>query len=128
MMGRSIPGVELVAGSGGWAEYEHRPVSPPGVQRLFVRGGRCRTEEGLFAEVSAALQFPSHFGWGWDSFAECLADLDAWPSDRWIEIVVVDLDLVLVDAPARRPSFDAIVAEVVSNDPRLRVVGLVPET
>jgi hypothetical protein len=45
-----------------------------------VRGYLMREQDGLFAEISAAWQFPGYFGWNWNAFNECINDLDwlAW--------------------------------------------------
>lgn len=45
-----------------------------------VRGSSMRDQDGLFAELSAAWQFPPYFGWNWNALDECINDLDwlAW--------------------------------------------------
>lgn len=40
-----------------------------------LRGERCETVEGFLQEISAALKFPSYFGWNWAALRDCLGDL-----------------------------------------------------
>lgn len=62
---------ELAAASHGWADT--------GLTVRTVRGSKMLTEDQLFTEVSAALQFPYYFGENWPAFDECLADLEWLP-------------------------------------------------
>lgn len=45
----------------------------------IIRGRRCATEERLFQEWAAALQFPYYFGHNWDALTDCLRDLEWLP-------------------------------------------------
>lgn len=82
---------ELTTASYGWANA--------GLTVRAVRGSKMRTEDQLFTEVSAALQFPSYFGEIWPAFDECLADLEWLPKGSGFVFVVYDADQVLADAP-----------------------------
>lgn len=42
----------------------------------MIRGDKCKTVVSLFDEFAAAFQFPYYFGQNWDSFNECLNDLE----------------------------------------------------
>jgi barstar (barnase inhibitor) len=64
-----------------------------------IRGRKCRTPQGWFDEVSAALQFPFYFGENWAAFEECIVDLD------WIEgpsylLMISDASQLFTEADA----------------------------
>lgn len=84
---------ELAVASYGWAEA--------GLTVRAVRGSKMRTEDQLFTEVSAALQFPYYFGENWPAFDECLADLEWLPRGSGFVFVVYEAEQVLADAPPR---------------------------
>lgn len=46
-------------------------------------------EDGVFAELSAALQFPPYFGWNWDAVNDCMRDLE-WLENASGYLVVVE--------------------------------------
>ena len=53
--------------------------------------GGVRSKQKLFAIYAKALRFPKYFGWNWDAFEECFADLSWLPPDRPIAIVHEEL-------------------------------------
>lgn len=53
---------------------------PDGFVSRVLRGAKCRTPSGLFAEFARALDFPDYFGHNWDALEECLADLEWLPA------------------------------------------------
>jgi hypothetical protein len=75
-----------------------RTTLAPGVVR-FIRGKKLRTEQGLFDELSAALQFPYYFGENWDALSECINDLEWLPAKAYL-LVITDALLVLTGEPA----------------------------
>ena len=70
----------------------------------FVRGSKCRTLDTLFDEFSAALQFPSYFGYNWDAFDECIGDLE-WTVAERILVVIVDAEEILSTDRSHRSIF-----------------------
>ena len=72
-----------------WAEH--------GLTVRVVRGQKMRTDEALFNEVAAALQFPSYFGENWDALDECIADLEWLPPGAGYVLYVLHADQVLAD-------------------------------
>lgn len=66
-----------------------------------LRGSRMRTEQGLFDELAAALQFPWYFGDSWAAVKDCLTDLDWLPGAGYL-LLVRDAEQVLLDEPADR--------------------------
>lgn len=54
------------------------------------------TEQGVFDEFGAALQFPHYFGENWPAFDECLTDLEWLPSNAGYVLVATDADEVLI--------------------------------
>jgi len=46
-----------------------------------------RTDQDLFAVVSAAMQFPDYFGRNWDALDECLGDMDWLPSGGYLLVL-----------------------------------------
>lgn len=79
----------------------------------IIRGRRCSTKESLLQEWAAALQFPYYFGHGWDSFDECITDLDWLPGECYV-FVVTDVEQILPDHP---PDFDIFV-DILANASR----------
>lgn len=69
-----------------------------GLTVRVTRGRKMRTEDGLFDEFAAALQFPYYFGDDWDAFDKFLCDLGWLPMDTGIVIVVLQAGEVLADA------------------------------
>ncbi len=49
-----------------------------------VRGKKMRSEQGVFDEIAAALQFPYCFGENWDALDECINDLSWLPGDAYV--------------------------------------------
>jgi hypothetical protein len=68
-----------------------------GLMTRWLRGARMRTKQGLLDEFAAALQFPSGMGMNWDSFDECLNDLE-WMEGDAAALFIFDADQLLVDA------------------------------
>lgn len=83
------------------------------VRRL--RGSKMRTLDGLYDEVSAALQFPGYFGRNLDALNDCMADLSWLPSDRGYLLVVERASEVLAEDSLRaRESWIGILATAAS--------------
>jgi RNAse (barnase) inhibitor barstar len=61
-----------------------------------IRGTRCRTTDGLFDELAAALQFPAYFGANWNALSDVLADLRWLPAEAYL-FVIEDADVLLAD-------------------------------
>lgn len=74
--------------------------SDAGLTVRQLRGCKTRTMQGLFDEVSAALQFPSYFGENWAAFDECLADMDWLLPTQGFVLIVLDAEQVLADSAA----------------------------
>ncbi len=68
-----------------------------GITVRAIRGRKSRALEGLFNEVSAALQFPYYFGENWPALAECVADLDWLPITKAFVLVVFSAGEVLAE-------------------------------
>jgi RNAse (barnase) inhibitor barstar len=73
----------------GWAEA--------GLSVRVVRGHKCRTQQALFDEFAAALQFPWYFKENWDAFGDCLVDLDWIPQQAGHVVVLKEPDQVLLN-------------------------------
>jgi hypothetical protein len=72
-----------------------------GVSVRKLRGERMRTQDDLFHEAVAALQFPNYFGWNKDAFDECISDLEWIPPGSGYVLVITSPEEVLVDATPR---------------------------
>ena len=70
--------------------------APAGFALRMVRGKKCATPAGLFAEFARALEFPDYFGHNWDALEECLADLEWLPAKGYV-ILVTDAQEVISD-------------------------------
>ena len=75
-----------------------------------VRGSRMRTRTALFDEVSAALQFPIHFGDNWDALADCLGDLGWLGGPALVVLAIAEADRVGADATDVLPTFASVLA------------------
>ncbi len=69
---------------------------PGGFMLKVLRGGKCRTSAGLFAEFARVLDFPDYFGHNWDALEECLADLE-WLPARGYVLLLTEAEQVLPD-------------------------------
>ena len=69
---------------------------PEGFLIKVIRGKKCRTATGLFAELAEVLEFPEYFGHNWDALEECLADLEWLPAKGYV-LVFTDSELILPD-------------------------------
>lgn len=69
---------------------------PEGFLFKIIRGKKCRTATGLFAELAEVLEFPEYFGHNWDALEECLADLEWLPAKGYV-LVFTDSELILPD-------------------------------
>lgn len=65
-------------------QWKFNKSSEMKVVAKMIRGEKCTTLHGLFHEFSAALQFPYYFGENWNSFDECVNDLEWLPADAYI--------------------------------------------
>lgn len=72
-----------------------------GVSVRKLRGERMRTQDDLFHEAVAALQFPNYFGWNKDAFDECISDLEWIPPGSGYVLVITSPEEVLVAATSR---------------------------
>jgi RNAse (barnase) inhibitor barstar len=71
-------------------------LAADGLAARVLRGTKMRTDQALFDEVSAALQFPDYFGENWAALEECLTDLTWLPAKGYV-LFIVWSELVLVD-------------------------------
>jgi RNAse (barnase) inhibitor barstar len=77
---------------------------PDGFVLRVIRGRKCRSTAGLFADIAEALEFPDYFGHNWDALEECLADLE-WLSGRGYVFVFTEAELILPDEEAEFATF-----------------------
>ena len=69
---------------------------PDGFILKVLRGGKCRSAAGLFAEFAEALEVPDYFGHNWDALEECLADLEWLPAKGYV-LLFTNAELILPD-------------------------------
>ena len=69
---------------------------PHGFLLKVIKGGKCRTPTGLFAEFAQVLKFPDYFGENWDALEECLADLEWLPAKGYV-LLFTDAEKILPD-------------------------------
>jgi hypothetical protein len=62
-----------------------------------LRGRKMKTEDALYDECAAALQFPAYFGENWDALDECLSDIEWLPITVGISLIIHDPLEVLAD-------------------------------
>ena len=87
---------------------------PSRVAVRFLRGHRCTTRDALFQEWAAALQFLWYFGWNWDAFDECIADLEWLAADAYLLVVTNILDVLARDVE-QRGTFFAVLADAATS-------------
>jgi len=69
----------------------------PKYEVRVLQGRRMQTEDGLFQEFAAALQFPYYFGNNWPALDECLADLEWLPAEGYI-LFLSEAPLILANS------------------------------
>lgn len=79
-----------------WALELREDAEAPFALR-WLRGSRMRTLEAFHDEVAAALQFPPHYGHGWDALNDCFNDLE-WIEGQGFLFLVLEADQVLAEA------------------------------
>jgi RNAse (barnase) inhibitor barstar len=85
----------------------------------IIRGRQSMTADALFDELSAALQFPPHFGRNWDAVLDSLRDArDRHPSG--LTLVVLDAAKLLSADAAQRAALDRVLEQAHrdAEDPR----------
>lgn len=63
----------------------------------------------LLAVFAGRLRFPNYFGWNWDAFEECLADLSWLAEVR--EVIVVHRDVPFADDAEQRTIYLSILRD-----------------
>jgi len=86
-------------------------ASEPHAVLRSLRGTKMRTLQGLFDEISAALQFPAFFGENWDALDDCLNDLD-WLPVGPCTLLMLDTQHILDRA---EPADRAALAEILKG-------------
>jgi RNAse (barnase) inhibitor barstar len=71
-----------------------------GMTVRVLQSAIMRTSDGLFDEISRALEFPSYFGRNWAALDECLADLEWLPGLAYV-LAFADASSLLVSEPGR---------------------------
>ncbi len=88
-----------------------RKGTPVQIIAHTIRGKKCSTKQSLFDEFGAVLQFPYYFGENWDTFEECLADLE-WLSAEAYLLFIPDAEYLLADFPEDFRTFIDILQSV----------------
>lgn len=81
----------------------------PSVLVVQLRGRKMTTEQNLYDELSAALQFPYYFGENWDALDECIADL-SWFAFDAVVLCILEVNSVLEGAPQELAQFTSILS------------------
>lgn len=92
-----------------WALELREEAEAPFALR-WLRGSRMRTLEGFHDEMAAALQFPPHYGQGWDALNDCFNDLE-WIEGQGFCFLVLDAEQVLVEAEGGWVFFSEVVEQ-----------------
>lgn len=67
-----------------------------GVLVVEIECENCKYKQSLMVEIANKLNFPSYFSYNWDSFDECLNDLE-WVEFSSLIIVLKDTEYLLVN-------------------------------
>ena len=84
--------------------------TPEGFVRRVIRGSKCRSVAGLFAEVAEVLEFPDYFGHNWDALEECLADLEWLPAKGYV-LCFTNAESILPDDEEEFATFLEVVSD-----------------
>ena len=93
------------------AVYSLQYEMQPGHAVRMLRGRNMLSARALFSECAAALQFPCYFGYNWNAFDECIADLEWLPAAGYL-IMIVDGKHVLENEQGEVPTFFRIMRSV----------------
>ena len=105
---------ELLGAEQTLAELYRTANALGGVQCRIARGRKMLVRQSLFDETAAALQFPWYFSDNWDSFEECLGDLD-WLSSKHIVLGISSaVDLLKEESDESLQVFSDIVQRAVT--------------
>lgn len=89
------PYIHLLVADPGTAYDISWVLNNEGLVARVMRAKHMRTLDGLVTETSAALQFPSYFGYNWAAFDECLGDLMWLPATGYV-LLITDASQLLV--------------------------------
>ena len=93
------------------------------------RGGKMRTVNALFDEISAAFQFPFYFGENWAALEDCLADLSWFDADGYV-LCIFSAHLILEFDSEGVSCFYQMLSRISSGwageNPSLAVMGRMP--
>lgn len=53
-------------------------------QMFYVNGGNISNKQGFLEYISKVMEFPNYFQLNWDSFEECMLEMEWHPSQRYI--------------------------------------------
>ncbi|MFZ3493778.1 barstar family protein [Streptomyces sp. 5.8] len=104
----SVPGIapwmHVITAGGGVGLDELLPTSGS-VYVARLDGRRMTDELSTFQHFDELLKFPAYFGWNWNSFHDCLRDLQWLSSDRHVLIVDAAESVLSEDDVARAELF-----------------------
>ena len=76
-----------------------------------LRGTKMATRQGFFDECAAALQFPYYFGDNWDSFNDCINDLEWLRADKCQLWILHAVQLLAKETPEQFHHFVTVVQQ-----------------
>lgn len=85
------------------AELNNNTIIKEIIVVKIINGSRCDNLKNLFNEFSRKLNFPMYFSGVWDSFEECINDLD-WISGNGYILVINNAESVLVNDSKEMPT------------------------
>ncbi|HJT19823.1 MAG TPA: barstar family protein [Nitrospira sp.] len=83
---------------------------PEGFRVSLLKGTKCSTAAGLFAEFARVMRFPDYFGHNWDALEECLADLEWLPAKGYV-LLMTDSEQVLQDDEEEYATFIEVLSD-----------------
>lgn len=111
----------MSAADDGFQFTDERPHES--AESLVVRvPSELNRKRRVLAVFAGRLRFPDYFGWNWDAFEECLADLSWLEGVR--EVTVVHRDVPFADAREQRAVYLSILQDRTqgSQEPKLSVI------
>lgn len=102
----------------------------PNIGIRICRGEKMKTTAELFAEISAAFQFPYYFGENWAAFEDCMSELSWFYSDSYVMVVANANELLTNEAETSLRQFLSSMRTTINGwagaNPNLAIYGRKP--
>lgn len=70
-----------------YAEPQNKIEKKENNKYIYIEGEKCNNLKNTFGEFAKKMKFPTYFSYNWDSFDECINDLEWLDRDEYIIII-----------------------------------------